>query len=108
MVEGIFVTLDHRAHKLGMAKFDRLAKLGLIRSTGTQLGKAVFFSKLIIITALLPIFSFEKVEGKMFSPLAWTLGFALLGALDFYTHAGAGAVFDPAQQERAGKEQSDC
>src|ERR1700709_2942926 len=28
-----------------------------------------------------PIFSFEKVEGKMFSPLAWTLGFALLGAL---------------------------
>src|SRR5690606_25378527 len=39
--------------------------------------------KLIIISALLPIFSFEKVEGKMFSPLAWTLGFALLGALLF-------------------------
>lgn len=34
-------------------------------------------------TALLPIFSFEKVEGKMFSPLAWTLGFVLLGALLF-------------------------
>ncbi|HLX93297.1 MAG TPA: efflux RND transporter permease subunit, partial [Puia sp.] len=36
---------------------------------------------LIIIAALIPIFSFEKVEGKMFSPLAYTLGFALLGAL---------------------------
>lgn len=47
------------------------------------MGKAVFFSKLIIITALLPIFAFQKVEGKMFSPLAYTLGFALLGALIF-------------------------
>jgi cobalt-zinc-cadmium resistance protein CzcA len=83
MVEGIFVVLDHKAHKVGMSKFNGLAKLGLIRKTGTELGKAVFFSKLIIITALLPIFSFEKVEGKMFSPLAWTLGFALVGALLF-------------------------
>ncbi|HVX52829.1 MAG TPA: efflux RND transporter permease subunit, partial [Chitinophagaceae bacterium] len=41
----------------------------------------IFFAKLIIIAALLPIFSFQKVEGKMFSPLAYTLGFALLGAL---------------------------
>ena len=83
MVEGIFVTLDHLAHKNGMARYNRMAKLGLIRKTGGDLGKAVFFSKLIIITALLPIFSFQKVEGKMFSPLAWTLGFALLGALLF-------------------------
>ncbi|MFT3903869.1 MAG: CusA/CzcA family heavy metal efflux RND transporter [Niabella sp.] len=83
MVEGIFVALDHRAHKAGMEKFNKLAKLGLVKNTGTQMGKAIFFSKLIIISALLPIFSFEKVEGKMFSPLAWTLGFALLGALIF-------------------------
>ncbi|SOD83136.1 efflux RND transporter permease subunit [Spirosoma fluviale] len=83
MVEGIFVTLDHLAHRVGMNRYNRMAKLGLIRKTGGELGKAVFFSKLIIITALLPIFSFEKVEGKMFSPLAWTLGFALLGALLF-------------------------
>ncbi|XWW47476.1 efflux RND transporter permease subunit [Fibrella sp. USSR17] len=83
MVEGIFVSLDHMAHRVGMPKFNRLAKLGLIKKTGGDLGKAVFFSKLIIITALLPIFSFQKVEGKMFSPLAWTLGFALLGALLF-------------------------
>ncbi|GAB3413577.1 efflux RND transporter permease subunit [Niabella aquatica] len=83
MVEGIFVALDHRAHKTGMQKFNRLAKMGLIKNTGSQMGKAIFFSKLIIISALLPIFSFEKVEGKMFSPLAWTLGFALLGALIF-------------------------
>lgn len=83
MVEGIFVSLDHLAHRVGMKKFNNMAKLGLIRKTGGELGKAVFFSKLIIITALLPIFSFQKVEGKMFSPLAWTLGFALMGALLF-------------------------
>jgi cobalt-zinc-cadmium resistance protein CzcA len=83
MVEGLFVALDHKAHKVGMDKFNKLAKLGLIKKTGTEMGKTIFTAKLIIITALLPIFSFEKVEGKMFSPLAWTLGFALLGALIF-------------------------
>lgn len=83
MVEGIFVALDHKAKQVGTDQFNKLAKMGLIRSTGIQMGKAIFFSKLIIISALLPIFSFEKVEGKMFSPLAWTLGFALLGALIF-------------------------
>ncbi|SPZ91828.1 Cation efflux system protein CzcA [Sphingobacterium multivorum] len=83
MVEGIFVMLDHQAHKLGMEKFNKMAKAGWIKQTGTGLGKAIFFSKLIIITSLMPIFSFQKVEGKMFSPLAFTLGFALLGALLF-------------------------
>jgi len=83
MVEGIFVTLDHKAKQVGMEKFNKLSKLGLIKKTGTEMGKAIFFSKLIIITCLLPIFAFEKVEGKMFSPLAFTLGFALLGALIF-------------------------
>ncbi len=81
MVEGIFVLLDQRAHQVGMERFNKLSKLGIIKNTGGELGKAIFFSKLIIIAALLPIFSFQKVEGKMFSPLAWTLGFALLGAL---------------------------
>jgi cobalt-zinc-cadmium resistance protein CzcA len=81
MVEGIFVALDQLAHRRGMEKFNKLSKLGLIKKTGGDLGLAVFFSKLIIITALIPIFSFQKVEGKMFSPLAYTLGFALLGAL---------------------------
>ena len=83
MVEGIFVTLDHLAKRIGMEKFNKISKLGLIRKTGLEMGKAVFFSKLIIITALIPIFAFQKVEGKMFSPLAFTLGFALLGALLF-------------------------
>lgn len=83
MVEGLFVTLDHKAREVGMEKFNKLAKLGLFKATGTELGKSIFFSKIIILTCLIPIFSFQKVEGKMFSPLAYTLGFALLGALIF-------------------------
>lgn len=83
MVEGIFVTLDHLAHKRGMEAYNKMAVGSTIKKTGAEMGKAIFFSKLIIITALLPIFAFQKVEGKMFSPLAYTLGFALLGALLF-------------------------
>ncbi|MEP6611468.1 MAG: CusA/CzcA family heavy metal efflux RND transporter, partial [Mucilaginibacter sp.] len=83
MVEGIFVALDYKAKEVGMPKFNNLAKLGLFKNVGAEMGKAIFFSKLIIITCLIPIFAFQKVEGKMFSPLAYTLGFALLGALMF-------------------------
>ncbi|MEI6585139.1 MAG: CusA/CzcA family heavy metal efflux RND transporter [Sediminibacterium sp.] len=83
MVEGLFVALDKRAREVGMEKFNKLAKLGLFKNVGAEMGKAIFFSKLIIITCLIPIFAFQKVEGKMFSPLAYTLGFALLGALLF-------------------------
>lgn len=81
MVEGLFVALDHRAKEVGMEKFNKLAKLGLFKNIGAEMGKAIFFSKIIILTCLVPIFAFQKVEGKMFSPLAYTLGFALLGAL---------------------------
>lgn len=83
MVEGIFVALDRKAKEVGMPTFNLMSKMGLIRQTAKEKARAVFFSKLIIITALIPIFSFQKVEGKMSSPLAYTLGFALLGALLF-------------------------
>jgi cobalt-zinc-cadmium resistance protein CzcA len=81
MVEGIFVVLDHKAKEVGMDSYNKMSKLGLIKKACQVNGKGIFFAKLIIITGLLPIFSFQKVEGKMFSPLAWTLSFALLGAV---------------------------
>ena len=83
VVEGLIVVLAHKAQEVGMEKFNRMAKLSIIRKTGASMGKAIFTSKIIILVALLPIFAFQKVEGKMFSPLAWTLGSALLGALIF-------------------------
>ncbi len=81
MVEGAFAFLAHQSETMGKEVFNRRAKGGWIRKIGAQRGKAIFFTKVIIIIALIPIFSFQKVEGKMFSPLAFTLGFALLGSL---------------------------
>jgi cobalt-zinc-cadmium resistance protein CzcA len=83
MVEGVFVYLAHKQHELGKEKFARMSKMGFVKKISIEMGKPIFFSKLIIITALIPIFAFQKVEGKMFSPLAYTIGFALLGALIF-------------------------
>ena len=83
MVEGLLVVLAHKAHEVGMERFNKRSKLGLIKHKGAEMAKAIFTSKIIILVALLPIFAFQKVEGKMFTPLAWTLGFALIGALLF-------------------------
>jgi heavy metal efflux system protein len=81
MVEGIFVVLAGKAVELGREKFNKKGKLSWIARTATEMARSILTSKLIIIAALIPIFSFEKVEGKLFSPLAYTIGFALLGAL---------------------------
>ena len=52
-----------------------------LKNTALELGRPILFSKAIIILAFLPIFTFQRVEGKIFSPMAFTLTFALLGAI---------------------------
>ena len=47
----------------------------------TEVAKPIFFATLIIIIAYLPLFAFSSVERRLFTPMAFTLGFALLGAL---------------------------
>jgi cobalt-zinc-cadmium resistance protein CzcA len=49
--------------------------------TASDMGRPILFSKAIIITAFLPIFTFQRVEAKIFSPMAFTLSFALLGSI---------------------------
>jgi cobalt-zinc-cadmium resistance protein CzcA len=49
--------------------------------TASDMGRPILFAKAIIITAFLPIFTFQRVEAKIFSPMAFTLSFALLGSL---------------------------
>src|SRR5690554_1482188 len=55
--------------------------MGLIKKSAGSVATYIVFAQIILIVALLPIYSFQKVEGKMFSPLAFTLGYALLGSL---------------------------
>lgn len=56
-------------------------RMQTLRQTAEQLGHPILFSKAIIILAFLPIFTFQRVEGKIFTPVALTLSFALLGGL---------------------------
>lgn len=54
---------------------------GQVRRRVFQVARSIFFSTLIIITAYLPLFAFEHVERKLFTPMAYTVGYALFGAL---------------------------
>ncbi|WP_353103267.1 CusA/CzcA family heavy metal efflux RND transporter [Myroides odoratus] len=81
IVEHVFVGLEKKAQVVGMKRFNKMSKLGTIRKSASSVAGYIFFALLILIVALMPIFSFEKVEGKMFSPLAFTLAYALLGSL---------------------------
>src|SRR5690554_1268758 len=81
IVETVFVAMAAKAKELGMVRFNRISKKGLIKKSTASVATYVVFAQIILIVALLPIFSFQKVEGKMFSPLAFTLGYALLGSL---------------------------
>ena len=50
-------------------------------STGSQMIRPILFSKLILVAAFLPVLTFQQVEGKIFSPMALTLTFALMGSV---------------------------
>jgi cobalt-zinc-cadmium resistance protein CzcA len=54
-----------------------------IRQAATEVQRPVFYAIAIIITAYMPIFTLQRVEGRLFKPMAWTVAFALLGALVF-------------------------
>jgi heavy metal efflux system protein len=54
-----------------------------IRAAAHEVQRPVFYAITIIVTAYLPIFTLQQVEGRLFRPMAWTVAFALLGALAF-------------------------
>ncbi len=81
IVETVFVAMATMQHRVGAERFAKMSKMGAIKKSAGSVASYIFFALLILIVALLPIFSFQKVEGKMFSPLAFTLGYALLGSL---------------------------
>ena len=84
IVEGAVVMMENivrlLAHPHGHANETVGQK---IRSAVHEVQRPVFYSIAIIITAYLPIFTLQRVEGRLFRPMAWTVAFALLGALLF-------------------------
>lgn len=71
------------------------------RISATQVARPIFFATLIIITAYLPLFAFQRVEKKLFSPMAYVVGYSLLGALLIALAVIPGLAFEVYQ--RAGK-----
>jgi len=55
----------------------------VIREAAHEVQRPVFYAILIIITAYMPIFTLQRIEGRLFRPMAWTVAFALLGAMTF-------------------------
>jgi cobalt-zinc-cadmium resistance protein CzcA len=77
MVENIVRHLNKHEHDASTTTIDQ------IRIAAREVQRPVFYAIGIIITAYLPIFTLQRVEGKLFKPMAWTVLFALLGALLF-------------------------
>lgn len=103
IVETVFVALATMSHKVGAKRFAKMSKMGIIKKSTGSVASYIFFALLILIVALLPIFSFQKVEGKMFTPLAFTLGYALLGSLILsltYVPAMCKLLFTKEMEER--------
>ena len=83
VVEGAVVMIENIVRYLGRSQEKSATSLGPIRDAAHEVQRPVFYSIGIIITAYLPIFTLQRVEGRLFKPMAWTVSFALLGSLIF-------------------------
>lgn len=81
IVEALMVRLALHEFAGGAASQEPGRRLNALRQTMGAMAHPVLFSKAIIILAFVPIFTFQRVEGKIFTPVALTLSFALLGAV---------------------------
>jgi cobalt-zinc-cadmium resistance protein CzcA len=77
MIENIVRTLSHGDHQTNETVAQKIG------AAAHEVQRPVFYSIAIIIVAYLPIFTLQAVEGRLFKPMAWTVAFALLGALLF-------------------------
>ena len=83
VVDGAVVMVENIVRHLNRPEETPLSLLDRIRKAAHEVQRPVFYANAIIVTAYLPIFTLQRVEGKLFKPMAWTVAFALLGALIF-------------------------
>jgi cobalt-zinc-cadmium resistance protein CzcA len=83
VVEGAVVMVENIVRHLTREEEDGRTVREKITEAAHEVQRPVFYAIAIIITAYLPIFSLQAVEGRVFRPMAWTVAFALLGALIF-------------------------
>jgi cobalt-zinc-cadmium resistance protein CzcA len=84
LVDGAMVLVENIIHALRHDRPpDRRGVLRLVVRSAVDVGRPTLYAMLIIIAALLPVFTLQSVEGRIFRPLALTYSFALVGALVF-------------------------
>jgi cobalt-zinc-cadmium resistance protein CzcA len=83
VVDGAVVMVENIVRHLNRPEEAPRTLTDRIRTAAHEVQRPVFYAIAIIITAYLPIFTLQRVEGKLFKPMAWTVAFALLGALIF-------------------------
>ena len=83
VVDGSVVMVENIVRHLSHQGKDSLSPSKQIREASHEVQRPVFFARGMIITAYLPIFTLQAVEGRLFRPMAWMVSFALLGALIF-------------------------
>jgi cobalt-zinc-cadmium resistance protein CzcA len=83
VVDGAVVMVENIVRHLGHKNSDTKTPSERISDASHEVQRPVFYAIAIIITAYLPIFTLQRVEGRLFHPMAWTVAFALLGALLF-------------------------
>jgi len=83
VVEGAVVMVENIVRQLHHNGSQALSVRARIRQAAHEVQRPVFYAIAITITAYLPIFTLQRVEGRLFKPMAWTVAFALLGALIF-------------------------
>ena len=82
VVDGAVVMVENIVRHMSRTNESKTA-MERIRDAAHEVQRPVFYAIAIIITAYMPIFTLERVEGRLFRPMAWTVAFALLGALTF-------------------------
>jgi heavy metal efflux system protein len=83
VVDGAVVMVENIVRHLSHPEVFDKTPTERIREAAHEVQRPVFYAIAIIITAYLPIFTLQRVEGRLFRPMAWTVAFALLGALLF-------------------------
>jgi cobalt-zinc-cadmium resistance protein CzcA len=83
VVEGAVVMVENIIRYLGRPRPATANSLDTVRNAAHEVQRPVVYSIGIIITAYIPIFTLQRVEGRLFKPMAWTVSFALLGSLIF-------------------------
>jgi len=83
VVDGAVVMVENIVRHMSHGNTGYKTPMERIRDAAHEVQRPVFYAIAIIITAYLPIFTLERVEGRLFRPMAWTVAFALLGALVF-------------------------